>query len=113
MTKLSLYDIRGAPGVAADVGHIDTAAEVRPMQLIACWESRVDGFGFQVKGYTQDQLEKALDGAEVVVIPAGVPRKVRENAAVLPTCADDSPAWCEYDSHETMSQILTASQDDP
>lgn len=28
VTSLSLYDIRGAPGVAADVSHIDTASEV-------------------------------------------------------------------------------------
>ncbi|EJD35949.1 malate dehydrogenase [Auricularia subglabra TFB-10046 SS5] len=55
VTQLSLYDIRGAPGVAADVGHIDTASTVR--------------------GYTADQLDQALDGAKVVVIPAGVPRK--------------------------------------
>ena len=27
--KLNLYDIRGAPGVAADVSHIDSAGEVR------------------------------------------------------------------------------------
>lgn len=30
VTKLSLYDIRGAPGVAADVSHVDTHSEVRP-----------------------------------------------------------------------------------
>lgn len=29
VTSLSLYDIRGAPGVAADVSHIDTPGEVR------------------------------------------------------------------------------------
>ena len=29
VTSLSLYDIRGAPGVAADVSHVDTASEVR------------------------------------------------------------------------------------
>lgn len=28
VTQLSLYDIRGAPGVAADVSHIDTPSEV-------------------------------------------------------------------------------------
>lgn len=28
VTALSLYDIRGAPGVAADVSHIDTVSEV-------------------------------------------------------------------------------------
>ncbi|KAH9927866.1 malate dehydrogenase [Amylocystis lapponica] len=55
VTSLSLYDIRGAPGVAADVSHVDTASEVH--------------------GYPADQLEQALEGVEVVVIPAGVPRK--------------------------------------
>jgi malate dehydrogenase len=55
VTKLSLYDIRGAPGVAADISHVNTNSEV--------------------KGYEQADLEKALQGAEIVVIPAGVPRK--------------------------------------
>jgi len=55
VSSLSLYDIRGAPGVAADVSHIDSASEV--------------------KGYAADQLDQALEGAQVVVIPAGVPRK--------------------------------------
>jgi malate dehydrogenase len=52
---LSLYDIRGAPGVAADVSHVDTPSEVN--------------------GYAADQLDQALEGVKVVVIPAGVPRK--------------------------------------
>ncbi|THH15523.1 hypothetical protein EW146_g4966 [Bondarzewia mesenterica] len=55
VSSLSLYDIRGAPGVAADVSHIDVTGAVR--------------------GYTADHLDEALDGAEVIVIPAGVPRK--------------------------------------
>ncbi|CAK5275975.1 unnamed protein product [Mycena citricolor] len=55
VSSLSLYDIRGAPGVAADVSHVDTASEVT--------------------GYAADQLDAALEGAKVVVIPAGVPRK--------------------------------------
>ncbi|PBL01752.1 malate dehydrogenase [Armillaria gallica] len=55
VSSLNLYDIRGAPGVAADVSHVDTASEV--------------------KGYEADKLDEALDGVEVVVIPAGVPRK--------------------------------------
>ncbi|KAF8665688.1 hypothetical protein AX16_000141 [Volvariella volvacea WC 439] len=55
VSSLSLYDIRGAPGVAADVSHVDTGSEVT--------------------GYTADQLDAALKDVEVVVIPAGVPRK--------------------------------------
>lgn len=34
VSSLSLYDIRGAPGVAADVSHIDSAGEVRRPSLI-------------------------------------------------------------------------------
>lgn len=29
VSSLNLYDIRGAPGVAADVSHVDTPSEVR------------------------------------------------------------------------------------
>lgn len=57
VTSLRLYDLRLAPGVAADVGHVNTPATV-------------SGYGPESGG-----LEKALDGAEVIVIPAGVPRK--------------------------------------
>jgi len=56
VTELSLYDIVHTPGVAADLSHIDTAAPVR--------------------GYNgPEQLKDALKGAEIVIIPAGVPRK--------------------------------------
>ena len=55
VTDLALYDIKGAPGVAADVSHIPTNSTV--------------------KGYNPDQLKEALTGADVIVIPAGVPRK--------------------------------------
>ncbi|KIJ27119.1 hypothetical protein M422DRAFT_271731 [Sphaerobolus stellatus SS14] len=55
VSNLSPYDIHGAPGVAADVRHIDSAGEVN--------------------GYAADKLDEALQGVEVVVIPAGVPRK--------------------------------------
>ncbi|KAG8716454.1 Malate dehydrogenase, cytoplasmic [Ceratobasidium sp. 423] len=55
VSSLSLYDIRGAPGVAADVSHVDTPSTV--------------------KGYTTEDLEAALEGVKIVVIPAGVPRK--------------------------------------
>ncbi|KAK0670335.1 malate dehydrogenase, partial [Cercophora samala] len=57
VTELALYDIRGAPGVAADVSHVNTKSTV--------------------KGYeaTPSGLASALKGSEVVLIPAGVPRK--------------------------------------
>ena len=74
VTSLSLYDIRGAPGVAADVNHIDTASDVRSV-LISSLLPLIPSL--QVTGYAADQLDHALDGVKVVVIPAGVPRKVR------------------------------------
>ncbi|MQL96180.1 hypothetical protein Taro_028850 [Colocasia esculenta] len=56
VSRLALYDIAGTPGVAADVSHINTRAEVA--------------------GYmTEEQLGQALEGSDVVIIPAGVPRK--------------------------------------
>ncbi|KIK09611.1 hypothetical protein K443DRAFT_671505 [Laccaria amethystina LaAM-08-1] len=57
VTELSLYDIVNTPGVAADISHISTPAKV--------------------EGYlpADDGLKKTLTGADIVVIPAGVPRK--------------------------------------
>ncbi|KEF58308.1 malate dehydrogenase, NAD-dependent [Exophiala aquamarina CBS 119918] len=57
VSQLALYDIRLGPGVAADISHINTKSTV--------------------KGYdpTPSGLKEALTGAEVVLIPAGVPRK--------------------------------------
>merc|ERR1712037_979416 len=56
VTKLNLYDIVHTPGVAADLSHIETKATTT---------------GFKGK----DEIEASLVGAEIVVIPAGVPRK--------------------------------------
>lgn len=56
VTKLSVFDIAHAKGVAADLSHINTPAKVT--------------------GHVGDaELPAALEGAQVVVIPAGVPRK--------------------------------------
>ncbi|EPQ55817.1 NAD-malate dehydrogenase [Gloeophyllum trabeum ATCC 11539] len=57
ISELSLYDIVNTPGVAADLSHIATPAKVQ---------------GFLP---ADDGLKKALTGADIVVIPAGVPRK--------------------------------------
>lgn len=57
VSDLALYDIRGAPGVAADISHVNT-------------KSTVTGYA-----PSPESLQKALSGAEVVLIPAGVPRK--------------------------------------
>jgi malate dehydrogenase len=57
VTSLRLFDVAPlAKGVAADVSHVESAA-------------RVDGF------VGDTQLGAALHGADVVLIPAGVPRK--------------------------------------
>ncbi|KFZ14214.1 hypothetical protein V501_03353 [Pseudogymnoascus sp. VKM F-4519 (FW-2642)] len=57
VSALSLYDIVHAPGVAIDLNHIDTPAPVN---------------GFLA---ADDGLRKALTGADLVVIPAGIARK--------------------------------------
>ncbi len=56
ISQLNLYDIVGTPGVAADLSHINTRAQVK---------------GF--KG--QDELNAAVKDVDVVLIPAGLPRK--------------------------------------
>lgn len=56
VSVLHLYDVANTPGVTADLSHTSTSAVVR---------------GFIGK----DQLGAALDGMELVIIPAGVPRK--------------------------------------
>jgi len=56
VTELSLYDIVNSPGVAADLSHI-------------CTKAKVAGY----KG--AENLDAALAGCEIVVIPAGIPRK--------------------------------------
>lgn len=56
VTQLHLFDVVNTPGVAADIGHV-------------CSPAKVAGF------VGKEQMSDALKGAEVVVIPAGVPRK--------------------------------------
>jgi len=55
VTKLNLYDIVHTPGVAADLSHIESRSEVA--------------------GFVGDDLKASLEGMEIVLIPAGVPRK--------------------------------------
>ncbi|XP_034691804.1 malate dehydrogenase, glyoxysomal-like [Vitis riparia] len=56
VSVLHLYDVVNTPGVTSDISHMDTGAVVR---------------GF----LGQQQLEDALTGMDLVIIPAGVPRK--------------------------------------
>ena len=55
ISKLALYDVRDPAGVAVDLSHINSVAEI--------------------ESFHGDQLADALRGARLVVIPAGVPRK--------------------------------------
>ncbi|KAF9092241.1 hypothetical protein BGX23_004467 [Mortierella sp. AD031] len=55
ITHLALYDVVNAPGVAADLSHINTRSTVT--------------------GHGKEAMDEALQGAHTVVIPAGVPRK--------------------------------------
>ena len=60
LTELALFDVVPVvKGVAVDISHVNTPSVVT--------------------GYTKDDdgLAKALKNADIVVIPAGVPRKVR------------------------------------
>jgi malate dehydrogenase len=87
VTTLSCYDVAPfTPGVGVDLAHITSNSEC--------------------VGYTGDDLKKALDGCNVVVIPAGVPRKpgmTRDdlfniNAGIVKTlvtgCAEACPDAC-------------------
>jgi malate dehydrogenase len=56
VTHLSLYDIVNVPGVAADLSHVDTPAKV-------------------TAHVGPQQLDEALKGAQLVIVPAGLPRK--------------------------------------
>ncbi len=82
-TDLALYDLAPVtPGVAVDLSHIPTAVTV--------------------KGYGKDDLAQALVGADVVMIPAGMPRKpgmdrsdlFNINAGVVKTLAEAIVANC-------------------
>jgi len=81
--ELALYDIMGTPGVAADLSHCNTCSNV--------------------KGYTGDEeLEACLTGCDLVIIPAGVPRKpgmTRDdlfniNAGIVKTLVEGVAKYC-------------------
>jgi len=48
VTSLSLYDIRGAPGVAADVSHVDAHSEVRRYLIHMPWGSSINFQGQRI-----------------------------------------------------------------
>ena len=79
---LRLYDIVGAPGVAADLSHIPSPGTVT-------------GFG-------ADDAEAAFADADVVIVPAGVPRKpgmsrddlFNTNASIVQSIAEVAAKAC-------------------
>ncbi|XP_021567947.1 malate dehydrogenase, mitochondrial isoform X2 [Carlito syrichta] len=98
VSRLTLYDIAHTPGVAADLSHIETRATV--------------------KGYLgPEQLPDCLKGCDVVVIPAGVPRKpgmtrddlFNTNATIVATLA----AACAQHCPEAMICIIANPGLDP
>ncbi|KJY89850.1 malate dehydrogenase [Pseudoalteromonas piscicida] len=82
-SELALYDVAPVvPGVAVDLSHIPTAVKVA--------------------GYGKDDLDSALAGADVVLIPAGMPRKpgmdradlFNVNAGIIKTLAEGIVRSC-------------------
>ncbi|XP_033213049.1 malate dehydrogenase, mitochondrial [Belonocnema kinseyi] len=104
VTELSLYDIVNTPGVAADLSHINTVAKVKAFN-------------------GPDQLRDSLKGAQVVIIPAGVPRKpgmsrddlFNTNASIVrdlaQACAEVAPkAFVAIISNPVNSTVPIASE---
>ncbi|UXI14915.1 hypothetical protein NH340_JMT00858 [Sarcoptes scabiei] len=83
VSKLALYDIAHTPGVAADLSHINSKAQVSSF-------------------VGAEQLSDALKDAAVVVIPAGVPRKpgmtrddlFNTNASIVRDLSDAAAQHC-------------------
>lgn len=93
VTELSLFDIVHTPGVAADLSHIPTPAKVRGLKgtskhmaptprplhsslcFHACFRRAHIAMAVPVASAGPENMEKALAGADIIVVPAGVPRK--------------------------------------
>merc|ERR1711981_1137894 len=73
VSHVSVFDLVGAPGVAADLSHINTPASVsgHGMNLTQFQEFSQE----EKDSHQADAFDAALQGSDVVVIPAGVPRK--------------------------------------
>jgi len=62
-STLALYDVINVPGVAMDLSHINTQVKIETH------------LGDLKNPNNVEERDKALQGADVVIIPAGVPRK--------------------------------------
>jgi len=90
--ELSCYDIVGTPGVAADLSHIPTKANTTGLlPSPQSWPFKAN-----------DGLANTLTGADVVIIPAGVPRRpgmtrddlFNTNASIVRSLVENCAEFC-------------------
>jgi len=90
--ELACYDIVGTPGVAADLSHIPTRSQIiGQLPSPVSWPPKIN-----------DGLAEVLTGADVVVIPAGVPRKpgmtrddlFNTNASIVKNLVEGCAEFC-------------------
>uniref|UniRef100_A0A7S3NK97 Malate dehydrogenase n=1 Tax=Aureoumbra lagunensis TaxID=44058 RepID=A0A7S3NK97_9STRA len=97
VTSLSLYDVVNTPGVAADLSHCSTPAKIKAF-------------------VGKDAAADALVGCDVVVIPAGVPRKpgmtrddlFNTNATIVMTLAQACAKSCPEASFLIISNPVNS-----
>merc|ERR1711934_773992 len=78
VSHVSVFVLIGAPGVAADLSHINSPAKVTGHGMnLTQFKGDGDGNGKieDQDAYQAKAFDEALTGCDVVVIPAGVPRK--------------------------------------
>merc|ERR1719352_1352044 len=89
--EVSCYDVVGTPGVAADLSHCPTKAKLTGnLPSAGTWPPSENS-----------GLKEALTGADVVIIPAGVPRKpgmtrddlFNTNAGIVKTLVEGCGKW--------------------
>jgi len=90
--EVACYDVVGTPGVAADLSHIPTPAKLTgSLPSSGTWPPSEN-----------EGLKAALTGCDVVVIPAGVPRKpgmtrddlFNTNAGIVKTLVEGCGKYC-------------------
>lgn len=83
ISHINLYDVVGAPGVAADLSHINTPTSVRGFGLNAEQYGLLNQYTSNentieketLLSFQDKEFDRSLKGSDIVVIPAGVPRK--------------------------------------
>lgn len=122
VTSLSLYDVRGSPGVAADIryglDHTRTQRRLQMLLILMLTQRRTRSHintPAKTEGFLPDNdgLKKALEGAEVVLIPAGVPRKPGMTRDDLFNVRDRPPFAMRKPPHiPGLTRVLFQSQSD-